>query len=408
MAISQILKNKEPKKKTIMKRMLKFILGFIFFLSQFSSNIHAQQPRGYEITGRIEGLKDGEKVTAIVLNSSGWRMNRQDSTYAKNGVFHLEGMVPDGPREFWIEFERFAMHLVMNAGDKVTIQSNENLANFRHSYIDDYVTVTGAPYNHSMLALLPAWFFYDRCIINLKNYAQHLTDSLGFDGPALSGVFNSIEEVNHSFEMEVFNANPNQTEAALTKSYPFLGNQVNERSGHGSFMAAAYEQLTPALKNSFYGRQMKEYVKLSVGQPFPEFTLPTTEGQPLSLMEVVKKSKITLVHFWAVNSVIRKKMDDELRLAYEKYHAKGLSIIGVSSDKYADEWKDVVQQEKIPWYNVSDMKGKDGIVEHVYHEFGDPKTHNTTNVLIDANGKILAWDVSGVEMQWYLWKTLGQ
>jgi peroxiredoxin len=297
---------------------------------------------------------------------------------------------------------------VINNGDSVFVKSNTNLADFHHTYIDDYVTVYGAPYHASLRNMIASWFFYDRTIINLKKRAQKTVDSVGFDGPRLNGIFEALDVVNKSFVMEVFTPNPNQTDSEIVFAYPMFAYPVYQRSGHAAFLADAYNELNPEMKKSFVGKEMKELTRLCVGQPFPDFKLPTPEGGELALNEVVAKSKITIVHFWAANSSNRRKMEDELRLMYKKYHDKGLNVIGFCSDKYADEWRDNVKTEQFPWYNVSDLKGKDGMVENVYHEFGNSRIHNTTNVLIDLHGKILAWDVEGAELQWYLWKYCGE
>jgi peroxiredoxin len=158
------------------------------------------------------------------------------------------------------------------------------------------------------------------------------------------------------------------------------------------------------MKESFYGIQFKDYAKLCVGQPFPGFTLPTADGKTLALSEIIGKSKITLVHFWGSDSYIKKQMQDELRVLYNKYHGKGLNIVGFYTDKYGDQWKDLVQKEQYPWYNVSDLKGREGMAATVYHEYIalGQTIANTTNVLIDDKGKILAWDVLGAEMEWYV------
>ncbi len=71
-------------------------------------------------------------------------------------------------------------------------------------------------------------------------------------------------------------------------------------------------------------------------------------------------------------------------------------MIGFSSDKYAELWKEAIQRYQLPWYHVSDLKGKDGVVDKVYHEYGTDKyIRNTTNYLLDSTGKIIAYDPSG-------------
>ncbi len=60
----------------------------------------------------------------------------------------------------------------------------------------------------------------------------------------------------------------------------------------------------------------------------------------------------------------------------------------------------------LPWYQVSDLKGPKGIVNNIYHEYGNPDYPNTTNVLLDEKGKIVAYDKTGVELQWYIARAL--
>ncbi len=66
----------------------------------------------------------------------------------------------------------------------------------------------------------------------------------------------------------------------------------------------------------------------------------------------------------------------------------------------------------LPWYQVSDLKGANSVVHQVYNEYGPfgPKTAtpNLTNVLLDNTGKVIAYDKTGVELQWYLSKILGE
>jgi peroxiredoxin len=256
---------------------------------------------------------------------------------------------------------------------------------------------------HSWLCLEPVAALYDQSIARLDRYIRKIKDSIGFDGPLLNGIIESRNEVNQAFYANIFyHVDPDIERANL-----FLISEWR-RSGHASFWVDIYKNLNEKEGKSFNGKTLKEFTKLCIGQPFPEFVLPTPEGKTLSLKEVVVSGKVTLVHFWAANSFEKKDYQDELRILYQKYHVKGLNIIGFSSDKYAEEWRDNVQKEHYPWYNVSDSKGIDGMVDKVYHEFGDSQTHNTTNVLIDSQGKIIAWDVRGAELQWYLWKYLGQ
>jgi hypothetical protein len=65
-----------------------------------------------------------------------------------------------------------------------------------------------------------------------------------------------------------------------------------------------------------------------------------------------------------------------------------------------------LKSEQHPWYDVINAGGK--LVEQLYNEYGGFRNERITNVLLDADGKIVAWDVKGPELQWYLWKIFGK
>ncbi len=185
-----------------------------------------------------------------------------------------------------------------------------------------------------------------------------------------------------------------------------------EVSGHASYWMDIYKSLDERKQNSFLGKWLHEVAILSVGQPFPHFTLSTPEGKNLSLKEVVGNGKATVVHFWSANSN-DKSNQDELRAMYKKYHDKGLNVVGLfHDDSYGQrdaytktdltqQWKDLLKKEEFPWYNVADLRGAESIVDKVYREGGN---NNTTNVILDAEGKIVAWNARGAALQYYLWK----
>lgn len=396
---------------SVLKFMVNLLCGALFpftlFSQQSKSAINSSVFNGYEITGHIKGLKEGGKVQ-LKLFYNGVDVP-QDSAYIKNGEFHINGIVPGGPR-FYSVFadtypERpFYMRLFVDNNEHITI--NGDLTNINHSILDQWLDIDGSKAFLAKEALIPLYITYSQNVLFLNNYLQKIKDSVGFDPSLVEAVMKARDIADYTF----WNSTLRAPEPRYKLAVPYilemaLGNNGGCTGAHSHILVDAYKALDDQQKNSFYGQRIREEMALCEGQPFPEFTLPTAEGKNFALKDIVAKSKITLVHFWADESFDRKKYQDELRTLYKKYHDKGLNIVGISSDKYQDQWKEALQREQFPWYNVSDLKGKNGVVGTVYHEIGnDDKIHNTTNVLIDDQGKIIAWDASGVVLQWYLWK----
>jgi peroxiredoxin len=76
--------------------------------------------------------------------------------------------------------------------------------------------------------------------------------------------------------------------------------------------------------------------------------------------------------------------------AYEKYHAKGFEVVGVSLDNDRSAWLQAIDQLKMPWPQMSDLKGWESAGAALYNVHSIP-----ANVLIDQQGKIVAKDLRG-------------
>ncbi|MEP7376059.1 MAG: DUF4369 domain-containing protein [Chitinophagaceae bacterium] len=395
----------------------KKFFSLICFLLLVSKLVGAQQQNGFTIDGNIEGLVDGEKMTLVMANSNGldensFDMLRTDSGYSKNGRFHISGFVPEGPRYYWLIFDKHAdkiIELFINNNEQIKLESGD-MKKIPHNYIQHYVKIEGSPTHYGMMCLNPILVFYNQSISRINHCIRNVKDSMGFNGPVIEAFIKARDEVNQAL---YFNILAGGRDPEIEKASIFLSSALYLKSGHASFWPDLYNMLSETEKNSFYGKLLKEKIKLCVGQPFPEFTLSMLDGKMLSLKEVVSKGKITIVQFWAKNSIERKDYQGELLGLYKKYHYKGLNVIGFSTDKYKDEWAEALQESKFSWYNVGDQRGVNGIAKTVYHEYStdfdkDLFIHNTTNVVLDAEGKILAWDVRGAELQYYLWKAMGE
>ncbi|MDO1499000.1 TlpA disulfide reductase family protein [Winogradskyella maritima] len=100
--------------------------------------------------------------------------------------------------------------------------------------------------------------------------------------------------------------------------------------------------------------------------------------------------KVTLIDFWAAWCKPCRAENPNVVSVYNKYHEKGLNIIGVSLDRTADAWKKAIEDDGLTWNHVS----------HVAY-FNDPiaKLYNVNAIpaafLLDENGVIIAKNLRG-------------
>ena len=112
----------------------------------------------------------------------------------------------------------------------------------------------------------------------------------------------------------------------------------------------------------------------------------------MSLKESLGKA--TLIDFWASWCPPCRQENPNVVALYNDFHSKGLNIISVSLDEFADKWKQAIEQDKLTWTQVSNLKEmKDPIAV----EYG--VTQIPTTFLLDASGKVIAIDLRDEDLK---------
>lgn len=169
------------------------------------------------------------------------------------------------------------------------------------------------------------------------------------------------------------------------------------------------EQVTNSFDSTLFQNQYVKYLKnrvstlqrVAVGQPFINFTLNDPEGKPVSLESVVKTHKYTLVDFWASWCAPCRAENPNVVKAYKAFHKKGFTVFGVSLDKKHDNWVEAIKKDGLDWTQVSDLKFWNSEAGKLYGVQSIPH-----NVLIGPDGKIIAKNLRGVNLQATLKKLL--
>ena len=169
------------------------------------------------------------------------------------------------------------------------------------------------------------------------------------------------------------------------------------------FMEMSYEQVKPWLmdKAPYWQHPRmsvpKQYAeglkKKQPGRKFVNLAMRDFDGTIRHLDEWCGKGNYVLVDFWASwCGPCRKEMPNVVE-NYVKYHGKGFEIVGVSFDQKEEQWKAAVKQMGMDWVQISDLKGWESAASEAYGVMAIP-----SNVLLDGEGRIVAYDLRGEKL----------
>ena len=140
-----------------------------------------------------------------------------------------------------------------------------------------------------------------------------------------------------------------------------------------------------------------------IGQQYTDLEMASPDGKMHRISELVGEGKYVLVDFWASwCGPCRAEMPNVLE-AYNRFHDKGFEVIGVSFDQKKEPWVKAIGQLKMPWMQISDLKGWQCAAAPIYKIDGIPD-----NILINPKGKIIDRGLRGKALHTRLEKLIGE
>jgi peroxiredoxin len=170
--------------------------------------------------------------------------------------------------------------------------------------------------------------------------------------------------------------------AALLKVYSSTWNKDT--------VSMLYERLSPEAKKTIYGAMISDFLTYNqtpkIGDRYVDFEQTDINGKNIKLSDF--HGKIVLLEFWGSWCGPCREGHPRLIQTYEQFKAKGFEILGVAADTDLKILTTAIQKDKLPWQNVSDLRGDQNKAALIYGV-----SYYPANFLIDQNGIIIAKDL---------------
>ncbi|HEY2650040.1 MAG TPA: TlpA disulfide reductase family protein [Puia sp.] len=360
---------------------------YVIFLSLVAGTVQAQQqnPAAFHIEGHVKGVSEKSLVSITDANKPTDTLARGK---VNGGVFVLKGHVNE-PSLVILNFSSAQKKSSLFIG-------NES------------ITVNGDIENLGTLQVKGSVSEADFIIFEqtFNNYFAQLNQlSQLSNSPDAASKRDSIGEAYQKVAMEIQSRVDNfiqQKKASYVS--PFLLVVVNQLSDDVFLLERRFNSLSPDVQQSVYGSYIRQQIDNgkvgAIGTEAMDFIQADTAGIPVSLSSF--KGKYVLVDFWASWCKPCRMENPNVLSAYERFKAKNFTVLGVSLDRTREAWIKAIQDDKLAWSQVSDLKFWNNAVAQQYRIQQIPQ-----NFLIDPNGKIVGKNLRGADLDSKLCALLG-
>ncbi|QNK61834.1 AhpC/TSA family protein [Pedobacter sp. PAMC26386] len=335
---------------------------------------NAQQKKsGYTVNGNIEGLK----TPYVYFYSKG----KSDSAAVKDGKFIYQGAAVTGPTKVSIHNKVIGFGDFYAENGPVTIKGSLSKP--------DDILITGGKTQAENNELAAS-----------KKAINTQLNKIYEDWSSAKKAKDSVALAKAEKDMEPLEESSKKLTMAFVKSHPASYVSLDKISELGyeldyAEIAQLFNSLAPAIKTSDAGKKVETSIAVlkngSNGQKMIDFTQNDPNGKPVSFSSL--KGKYVLVDFWASWCGPCRGENPNVVKAYNRFSPKGFTVLGISLDEDAAKWKKAIEDDKLPWDQVSQLKGWKNEVATYYGIKGIP-----SNYLVDPNGVIIARNLRGEQL----------
>ncbi len=358
---------------------MKKILNVCVAILLLATACNKPKENQYIVTAKIDGVNNGTNVYLKKVSFSA-PIQEVDTTQVQDGSFTFTGESTEPQMHFiFIDGVKGNVPVILEEGN-ITLELYKDSLNASK--------ISGTPSNDSFTKFLEGTKAINKKLVSLREdlfKAQRENDTTTMS--SLRDEFFEIQEEGKNYELNFAENNPDSY-VTLMLIHRYLLNKAHSTNK----VKELYDNLPEALKNSEEGKEvaklLTDALKVEVGSKAPNFSAPNPEGKTIALNDV--KGKVTIIDFWAAWCKPCRAENPNVVKVYNKYHEKGLEIIGVSLDKNKEDWEKAIADDGLPWHHVSNLKHWNEPVARMYNVNAIPATF-----ILNEEGVIVAKDLRG-------------
>ncbi len=362
---------------------MRFITILIAFISiLFLASCSNQNESKYTLHVKIQGAKD--TVAYLVKQTADGKQVKVDSTAVKNGEATFTGNL-EYPVFYFVQLQKQQLYLPLFV-DNEEITATASVNDMRNR------KVTGSKAQDEFAEVIDSLNTYTRQERQLgMQYQQARQNGDTVLMNDLENQYNQLDSDKAEYLKDYVLSHPKSVPAAFVFLYNLSMYELED-------MDTVVSSLDSSILGSEYVKELTDKVsslkKVSIGQPFTDFTLDDPDGNPVPLSSVAGHDNYVLVDFWASWCQPCRAENPNIVKAYRLYHDKGFDIFGVSFDKDKDKWIQAIKDDSLVWTQVSDLKYWQSEAGKIYGVQAIPH-----NILIDPNGIIIDKNIRGAWLQ---------
>jgi peroxiredoxin len=368
-----------------MKKLLFLLLSLLPLL--------AAAQKSYTISGKLPAVKGHAKAYLVTLQGNSYK--NKDSVDINGGQFQFKGNVSE-PAQVMIEVKYSGLRKSGNQNDYISFWlENSNISLITADSIKN-AKVSGSTADRQDRELSALITPFTNKIIKLQNEFSKGHEAVAGktveERKVASDSLNSYVKQIRNIQLKFVESNPNSFMALYTFNTSILGSHFDSAE-----VKPLFYKFSSQLQSSSLGKLAIDRIlaneKRAVGVKIIDFSQTDINGKPFNIKSL--RGKYVFLDFWASWCYWCRAENPNVLKAYEQLKDRNLEIVSVSFDESKASWENAVKQDKLPWLQVSDLKGmkvRDGLAAKL-----DIKAL-PQNLLINPEGMIIATNLRGEDL----------